>query len=778
MQHSGSGTPRRPFHKGKSKGFGGDHGQEDGTQQQHSGGWYHKGYEGGKGHYKGKQENKGHHFGEKGQEKGNNWYDNNKSFGGGKHKSSNFHNAFHDKVNNSSSTSSWNKSGGNEYGHHGGKHQGFGGAGGMEKGGKEGKEGSWRPHTNAWNNENGGPQHAFGKDHHQQGGHKGGYDNNSSYQHYKQNYHQNNQDNRHGEHQPKRRFFRRCIDYNSTVVNFLEHWNEGEHVKRNLGCNYTFAKDMMPAFATPYSPYDSICSRYVYSAVNKVRSAVNTVTFSPNGRRVITGSHTGELTIWNAQQFHFENNMQAHTAAVRALTWSPVEDILLSGDHLGQIKLWDQNFYNSQNLQAHKDSLREISMAPTGQKFCTCADDSSAKVWDFKTLQEERQFAGHGWDVKCCSWHPSKGLIATGSKDCQIKLWDPRASEAITTIHAHKNMVTRVKWSSEGNWLISGGRDTTIGLMDIRTMGVRKHFKGHSREVTALCWHPEFETIFCSGGFDGSLIYWDLFQEKPCEFIQQAHDATIWSIAWHPFGHLVASGSHDNCCRFWSRGRPGDRNTKELVPKREHRFGFDKARDEKNKHGGEEEAELGELPKPTCLPDKILTCGIFASMEEESARKRVKVDEDKVTGAQDPQHDPDPKEPLNHNHVTGEDLLTMEGSGIVPDEDSGIVPEINGQTNITHGVTEADPENDGGVDAEVGESCPSSLGMPGLLGMTSLSSRRSSTTACVPKASSVLKRVPKPPPPVPPPTYVPGPPPNLFVPPTEEYDTCGNDYLT
>eukprot|EP00397_Hematodinium_sp_SG-2012_P030477 GEMP01032283.1.p1 GENE.GEMP01032283.1~~GEMP01032283.1.p1 ORF type:complete len:556 (+),score=122.18 GEMP01032283.1:281-1948(+) len=413
----------------------------------------------------------------------------------------------------------------------------------------------------------------------------------------------------------KKRYFRRTVDFASTVVNFLETWRESENKKRIIGCNYTYTKDLLPAFATPYHPYDAICTRYVYSAVNKVRSAVNTVTFSPNGRRVITGSHTGEMTIWNANQFHFENNMQAHTAAIRALCWSPAEEILLSGDSLGQIKLWDQYFYNSQNFQAHKESLREISMSSTGQKFATCADDSHAKVWDFKTLQEERTFSGHGWDVKCCSWHPSKGLVATGSKDCQVKLWDPRVGEAITTIHPHKNMVTRVKWSSEGNWLISGGRDTTVALMDIRTMKVRRNFKGHSREVTALCWHPEFEDVFCSGGFDGSLIYWDLWDDKPLEAIPHAHDATIWAIAWHPFGHLVASGSHDNCCRFWSRCRPGDKNIKELVPKREHRFGFDNQKQQQAKE--EETEQIGELPKPVCTPDRILSCGIFATTNTE-----------------------------------------------------------------------------------------------------------------------------------------------------------------
>jgi len=192
-------------------------------------------------------------------------------------------------------------------------------------------------------------------------------------------------------------------------------------------------------------------------------------------------------------------------------------------------------------------------------------------------------------------------------------------------------MVTRVKWSSEGNRLISGGRDNTIALMDIRTMKKRRQFKGHTREVTALCWHPEFEDVFCSGGFDGSLIYWDLWSEKPLETITQAHDATIWSIAWHPFGHLVATGSHDCCCRFWSRCRPGDRHVKDLVPKREHRFGggFDKSGKNEQQTKEEEMELIGELPKPVCEPDKILSCGMFARTGcEDSVAKRFKTDED------------------------------------------------------------------------------------------------------------------------------------------------------
>ena len=37
-----------------------------------------------------------------------------------------------------------------------------------------------------------------------------------------------------------------------------------------------------------------------------------------------------------------------------------------------------------------------------------------------------------------------------------------------------------------------------------------------------------------------------------------AHDSVIWTLAWHPAGHLLATGSGDTCTKFWGRARPGD----------------------------------------------------------------------------------------------------------------------------------------------------------------------------------------------------------------------------
>lgn len=44
------------------------------------------------------------------------------------------------------------------------------------------------------------------------------------------------------------------------------------------------------------------------------------------------------------------------------------------------------------------------------------------------------RFQGHGWDVKCVEWHPTKGLLASGSKDNLIKFWDPRTGTVLSTL--------------------------------------------------------------------------------------------------------------------------------------------------------------------------------------------------------------------------------------------------------------------------------------------------------------------------------------------------------
>ena len=46
-------------------------------------------------------------------------------------------------------------------------------------------------------------------------------------------------------------------------------------------------------------------------------------------------------------------------------------------------------------------------------------------------------------------------------------------------------------------------------------------FRGHKKEASSVAWHPIHEGMFSSGGSDGSIIFWNVNQEKEIGVIEQ-----------------------------------------------------------------------------------------------------------------------------------------------------------------------------------------------------------------------------------------------------------------
>ncbi|KAI0907980.1 WD40 repeat-like protein [Ustulina deusta] len=347
----------------------------------------------------------------------------------------------------------------------------------------------------------------------------------------------------------------------------------------------SYIVDMLPPLARVTNPADTVPTKHLHSSLNKIKHPVNVVRWTPEGRRLLTASSSGEFTLWNGTGFNFETIMQAHDVAIRALAYSHSDDWLLSADHDGIIKYWQPNFNNVQVIQGHRDPVRDIAFSPNDSKFVTASDDSTLKIFDFAGGIAESTLQGHGWDAKSCDWHPTKGLIVSGSKDHLVKLWDPRTQRCLTTLHGHKNNITKTLFERVmGNCLATSARDQTARIFDLRMMRDICLIKGHEKDISTLAWHPIHSNLLSTGGNEGSLHHYLLDEPNtpagqpnhpavyessdplaapaqsifPAHKVPFAHDFAIWSLDWHPLGHILASGSNDRITRFWSRARPGD----------------------------------------------------------------------------------------------------------------------------------------------------------------------------------------------------------------------------
>ncbi|CDW58214.1 WD40 domain containing protein [Trichuris trichiura] len=344
---------------------------------------------------------------------------------------------------------------------------------------------------------------------------------------------------------------RKQVDVTSSILNYIERrlWDDPtRHGNFVTQPHILFAPETFPIVCSGETSAECVMTRLIRSAVNKIKCPIFDLCWTPEGRRLITGGSSGEFTLWNGTAFNFETILQAHDSAVRAMIWSNNQQWMVTSDQDGYVKYWQANMNNVAMFQAHREAVRALSFAPSDLKFATGGDDSTSRIWDFKTLTEERVLRGHGSDVRAVDWHPSKGLLVTGSRDSQqpVKLWDPRTEACIRTLHFHKSGVTTVDFNANGNWLLTGSRDHLIKLIDIRSMDEIFTFKGHMKDVTSVAWHPIQEKVFVSGGADGSLIYWDTLSDHELTLIEGAHEQAIWALDWHPLGHILASGSNDN----------------------------------------------------------------------------------------------------------------------------------------------------------------------------------------------------------------------------------------
>nr|XP_046908687.1 pre-mRNA 3' end processing protein WDR33-like [Dermatophagoides farinae] len=357
---------------------------------------------------------------------------------------------------------------------------------------------------------------------------------------------------------------RKTVDYNSSIVKMLESriWQRDPRDYRAIQPDVAYYTEIVPPMYMQNNAANCITTKFVRTSTNKMRCPIFCVLWTPEGRRLITGSSSGEFTLWNGLTFNFETILQAHDTTVKVMVWSRNDSWMVTGDQNGYVKYWQSNMNNVKMFQAHKEPVRAISFCPTDTKFATCSDDGTIRIWDFFRCFEERILRGHGADVKGVDWHPTKALIASGSKDSQqpVKLWDPKSGQSLATLHAHKNTVTDVKWNHNGNWLLTSSRDHLIKIYDIRNMtNEMQTFRGHKKEVSCLAWHPIHEGLFASGGSDGSILFWLVGTDKEIGCMENAHESIVWSLSWHPLGHILTSGSNDHTCKFWTRNRPGDK---------------------------------------------------------------------------------------------------------------------------------------------------------------------------------------------------------------------------
>lgn len=166
-----------------------------------------------------------------------------------------------------------------------------------------------------------------------------------------------------------------------------------------------------------------------------------TVSFSPDGLKVIAGTFYKRAMIWFANVGVPVHILEGHNDYVVTALFSPDGSKVLTGsDHYGdsEIKIWDAGWGNLL-AEIRKYSLlgtNFASFSPDGKRFTTTSFNDTAKIWDTSTGHLHKNLIGHSSTVYCANYSPDGNFIITASSDNTSRIWNAFRGELLYTLIA------------------------------------------------------------------------------------------------------------------------------------------------------------------------------------------------------------------------------------------------------------------------------------------------------------------------------------------------------
>ena len=167
----------------------------------------------------------------------------------------------------------------------------------------------------------------------------------------------------------------------------------------------------------------------------------------------MTSDYRAREDLPNAPGFGLRSTLNGHTDIVTSVRFTPDGRKIGSGSADATAKVWDvetggvlSNLPNPSTLEG--GGMTEVDWNWDGVTMATSSDDHMARLWDTRSSEKcVMTFVGHTHLVTSCSFARSGNIIATGSFDESVRLWDVRNGGCISMIPAHSDPVLSVQFS-------------------------------------------------------------------------------------------------------------------------------------------------------------------------------------------------------------------------------------------------------------------------------------------------------------------------------------------
>jgi eukaryotic-like serine/threonine-protein kinase len=270
--------------------------------------------------------------------------------------------------------------------------------------------------------------------------------------------------------------------------------------------------------------------------------AEHVLAFSPDGAELALG----KLELWSVDKPHRVASLNPG-GYVFSAAFSPDGRRLVSGSQEGSIRVWNlKSTAEPAVLAITGPQVQAVAFSADSRRVAATGYDRAVRIW----LDDKLMASLAGFDfptANSVAFSPDGKRLVAGWECCELAVWDA-TSYGGQFLPLAPGKATAMAVSPGSALLAAGFEDGRVALYGLDGTIVRGWPTGEGR-IEAMAFSPDGKNVL-TGGHRGAAQVWDVGSGAPGIELR-GHSAAITTVAYSPDGKRLATGSADRTARLW-----------------------------------------------------------------------------------------------------------------------------------------------------------------------------------------------------------------------------------
>ena len=192
-------------------------------------------------------------------------------------------------------------------------------------------------------------------------------------------------------------------------------------------------------------------------------SSVESATYSPDGRRIVTASEDNTARVWEANSGRLLAVLTGHRARVWSATYSPDGRRIVTASWDNTARVWEADSGRRLAvLTGHGERVWSATYSPGGHRIVTASLDNTARVWEADSGRLLAVLTGHADSVVSATYSPDGRRIVTASWDKTARVWEADSGRLLAVLTGHRFIVNSATYSPDGRHIVTASWDNTV----------------------------------------------------------------------------------------------------------------------------------------------------------------------------------------------------------------------------------------------------------------------------------------------------------------------------